>query len=224
MHSNRFPGETPAYRAARDELLQAELDLRRRVEAVAAMRRKLPLGGPVPEDYVFDEEVDGAVRQVRLSELFAPGKDTLVVYSYMYGPAMEKPCPMCTSFLDGLEGNAHHIEQRASLAVVARSPIRRIREFTDARGWRRLRLLSSAGNTFNRDYQAESSDGKQNTIIHVFVKRDGQVRHFYSCELQLLPSEEGQNSRHIDLMWPMWNVLDLTPEGRGASFPRLSYG
>jgi len=229
MHSIRFPGETPAYRAARDELLQAELDLRRRVEQVAELRRRLPMGAVVPEDYAFEEAApgpDGATtREVRLSALFAPGKDTLVVYSYMFGPDMERPCPMCTCFLDGLEGNAAHIEQRVNLAVVAKSPILRVEELARSRGWRRLRLLSSAGTTFNRDYHGEDKDGSQVSIIHVFVKRGDGVHHFYSAELELLPAEAGQNTRHIDLMWPLWNVLDLTPEGRGGDwYPRLSYG
>jgi len=228
MSTVHFPGETPAYRAARDELLQAEIDLRRHVEEVAAKRRRLPLGGPVPEDYVFEEATtpDGAAsRPVRLSELFTPGKDTLVLYSYMFGPAMERPCPMCTSFLDGIEGSAVHIQQRVGLAVVARSPIARVQAFAHERGWRRLRLLSSAGSTFNRDYHAEEKDGSQNTIIHVFVRRDGGVHHSYSSEMEFLPAVEGQNTRHIDLMWPLWNVLDLTPEGRGDDFyPKVSYG
>jgi predicted dithiol-disulfide oxidoreductase (DUF899 family) len=222
----RFPGETPDYRTARDELLEAERELRRHVEAVAAQRRRLPLGGAVPQDYVFEEAAaDGSPRAVKLSELFEPGKDTLVLYSYMFGPAMEQPCPMCTSFLDALEGNAVHIGRRVSLAVAAKSPIARILDFTRARGWKNLRLVSSAGSTFNRDYNAEADRGEQESIIHVFVKRGEAVHHAYSSELEFGPSDEGQNPRHIDLMWPMWNVLDLTPGGRGSDFyPELSYG
>jgi predicted dithiol-disulfide oxidoreductase (DUF899 family) len=224
MHDHHFPGETPTYRAARDELLEAEIDLRRHVERVAALRRRLPLGAAVPQDYVFEEADGAATRQVRLSELFAPGKETLVVYNYMFGPNMESPCPMCTSFLDGIEGNALHIQQRVSLAVVAKSPIARIEGFARSRGWGRLRLLSSAGSTFNRDYYGEDKGGSQKTMLHVFVKRGDGVHHFYSSELALLPGDEGQNPRHIDLMWPLWNVLDLTPEGRGGTwFPSLSY-
>jgi predicted dithiol-disulfide oxidoreductase (DUF899 family) len=230
MHENRFPGETDEYRAARNALLEAERDLRGRVEKVAALRRRLPMGARLPEDYVFEEgegesENVGSSRKVRLSELFAPSKETLVLYSFMYGPDMAKACPMCTCFLDGLHGNATHIMRRVNLAVVAKSPLRRLREFASTRAWKNLRLLSSAGTTFNRDYHGETPDGGQNSIIHVFVKRPDGVHHFYSSELTMLPAEPGQNPRHIDLMWPLWNVLDLTPEGRGTDwFPALSYG
>jgi len=229
MHSNRFPGETPEYRAARDGLLAAERDLRGQIEKVAAMRRALPLGALVPTDYVFDEgpasiDESAPLRTVRMSELFAPGKDTLVLYSYMYGPAVATPCPMCTCFIDALEGNAAHIAQQVNLAVVARSPIARLREFARSRAWWRIRLLSSANSTFNRDYHAESATGEQTSIIHVFTKRPDGVHHFYSSELNMLPAEPGQNHRHIDLMWPLWNVLDLTPEGRGTDwFPKVAY-
>jgi predicted dithiol-disulfide oxidoreductase (DUF899 family) len=142
-----FPNETSDYRAARDRLLQSELDLRRQIESVAAQRRELPPGGEVPEDYVFD----GVEGKVRLSQLFAKG-DTLVAYSFMYGPKMDQPCPMCTSIIDGLQGNAVHIAQRADLVVIASSPLERILAFARGRGWKSLRFLSSAGNSYNRDY------------------------------------------------------------------------
>ena len=151
-HSNRFPGESTRYRTARNRLLTAETDLRRQVERVARMRRKLPLGGPVPEDYVFDE----GSNEVKLSELFRDNLDTLLVYSYMFGPQMKQPCPMCTSFLDSVEGAAAHLSQRANLAVVAKSPISRIRQLAESRGWRRMRLLSAANNNYNRDYHGEA--------------------------------------------------------------------
>jgi predicted dithiol-disulfide oxidoreductase (DUF899 family) len=220
MHSNRFPGETPGYRAARDELLLAERDLRRHVERVAEMRRKLPVGGKVPEDYVFVEDES---RKVKLSELFAPSKDTLVLYGFMFGPEMEEACPMCTSFLDGLNGNAVHIAQRVSLAVVAKSPIARVRAFAKGRGWNNLRMLSWGGSKFGNDYHCEIKGG-QNTILHVFSRRPDGVHHFWSSELNMIPDDPGQNGRHIDLMWPLWNVLDTTPEGRGTDwYPSLSY-
>ncbi|MGO9767006.1 MAG: DUF899 family protein [Myxococcaceae bacterium] len=226
MQAIHFPGESPAYRKARDELLKAERELRSHVEKVAAVRRQLPLGGAVPEDYAFEEaaqDVRSPLRSVRLSELFAPGLDSLVVYSFMFGPEMEHACPMCSSFLDGLDGNARHIAQRVNLAVVAKSPITRIQDFARARPWRNLRLLSSAKNHFNRDYHGDAQDGSQNSIIHTFVRRAGRVHHFYSSEMAFGPSEPGQNQRHIDLMWPLWNVLDLTPEGRGTDwYPKLS--
>lgn len=217
----RFPNETPAYRAARDELLRAESDLRRRTEEVAAMRRRLPLGGPVPEDYAFDA---GDGRTVRLSELFTLPEASLVLYNFMYGPKMAAACPMCTSFLDSLDGSAPHLTQRVNLAVVAKSPIDRIRAHARARGWRHLRLLSSAGNAFNRDYLGESPDESQNPLLHVFVRRGATVHHFYTTELFFVPPEPGQHPRHIDPMWPLWNVLDMTPEGRGDGWhPKLEY-
>jgi predicted dithiol-disulfide oxidoreductase (DUF899 family) len=219
-HSNRFPGESTRYRTARNRLLTAETDLRRQVERVARMRRKLPLGGPVPEDYVFDE----GSNEVKLSELFRDKLDTLLVYSYMFGPQMKQPCPMCTSFLDSVEGAAAHLPQRANLAVVAKSPISRIRQLAESRGWRRMRLLSSANNNYNRDYHGEAPSGGQLPMLNVFVRRKGKIHHFYATELQFMPPDKGQNERHIDMMWPLWNLLDLTPEGRGEGwFPSLTY-
>jgi predicted dithiol-disulfide oxidoreductase (DUF899 family) len=216
MHELRFPGETEAYRRAREALLQAECELRLQMERVAALRRGLPLGGAVPEDYAFQEMTEGGeVVTRRLSELFENGKDTLVLYNLMYGPNMAKACPMCSSFLDGVDGNARHLAQRVNLAVVAKSPIDRIHAYAEARGWQRLRMLSSAKSAFNRDYHGETPEGDQNPMIHVFVRCDGQIHHFWSSELQFLPSEPGQNQRHLDTMWPLWNILDLTPEGRG---------
>lgn len=230
LHDARFPGESAEYRAARDELLQAEIGLRRSLEAVAALRRGLPAGGPVPEDYRFEEGAadlgeNQTVRQVRMSELFRPATASLVIYSFMYGPKMEVPCASCTSILDGLNGAALHIAQRTNLAVVARSPIQRVRAFARGRGWRNLRLLSSADNNYNRDYHAEDAKGAQWPALNVFVRRDGVIRHFWGSELLFVPTDPGQNQRHVDLVWPLWNVLDLLPEGRGKEWqPKLSYG
>jgi predicted dithiol-disulfide oxidoreductase (DUF899 family) len=230
IHSKRFPGESPRYRAARDSLLREEVDLRRSLEKVAALRRGLPAGGLVPEDYEFEEGTADlseaqAVQSVRLSALFRPGWTSLVVYSFMYGPKMEVPCPSCTSILDGLNGAAPHVAQRTNLVVVAKSPIHRIRAFARGRGWRNLRLLSSAGNSYNRDYHAEDEKGAQWPILNVFVKRDGAIHHTWASELLFAPADPGQNQRHVDLIWPLWSLLDFTPEGRGKDWqPKLSYG
>jgi predicted dithiol-disulfide oxidoreductase (DUF899 family) len=214
-----FPNEPKSYRAARKRLLRAEAALRRQVEKVAALRRKLPAGGKVPEDYVFDS-VQGPVR---LSALFERG-DTLVAYSFMYGPKMEKACPMCTAMLDSLDGSAPHIAQRTNLVVIARSPLERILEYARSRGWSRLRLLSSAGNGYNRDYHGESPEGAQLPMLNVFVRRRGAIRHFYGSELLFGKAEPGQHPRHVDMIWPLWNVLDYTPEGRGKDwYPALEY-
>jgi predicted dithiol-disulfide oxidoreductase (DUF899 family) len=222
MHDIRFPNESPQYRAARDRLLAAEMALRRQIEAVAAERRALPPGGRVAEDYVF-EEGDGG-RRVKMSELFGD-KSVLLLYSYMYGPAMAAPCPSCTSILDGLNGQVRHIEQRAAVAAVARSPIARLRAVAQQRGWRRLRLLSSSGNSYHRDYHGEDAEGNQRPILNAFVRAaDGSIRHAYATELMFAPTEPDQNSRHVDAIWPLWGMLDFSPDGRGPDTrPKLSY-
>jgi predicted dithiol-disulfide oxidoreductase (DUF899 family) len=217
-----FPGETPEYRAARDELLEAEMQLRDQTEAVAAMRRAMPLGGIVEQDYAFAR--DGGA--VGLTELFGD-HDTLVLYSFMFPRALDDdgPCPSCTSMLDSLDGAARHLTQRLALAVVAKAPLPRVRAFARERGWRHLPLLSSAGNDYNRDYRAENADGSQNPILNVFTRRDGEIRHFWSSELYAAPRGTGQGPRHVDFIWPIWSVLDTTPEGRGSEWdPGLEYG
>jgi len=230
LHAKRFPGESAAYRAARDELLAAEIALRRNVEEVAAMRRALPEGGEVPHDYVFDEgaanpdDADQA-RQVRLSELFTRPEASLVVYSFMYGPNMAKACPSCTSILDSLDRTAPHARQRVNLVVVAKSPLARIRAHARDRGWRNLRLLSSANNTYNRDYHGEDEQGSQLPALNVFTSSAGYIRHAYCTELLFAPSDPGQDARHVDMIWPLWNLFDFTREGRGTDWhPRLDYG
>jgi predicted dithiol-disulfide oxidoreductase (DUF899 family) len=159
---------------------------------------------------------------VRLSELFGP-HDTLVAYCYMYGPNMDEPCPSCTSMLDALDGDVAPILQNVSLAVVARSPIQRILGFARQRGWRNLRLLSSANNSFHPDYFGETPEGSQRPMMNIFSRKSGTVRHTWGSELAYAPRDPGQDARHIDLIWPLWGVLDLTPEGRGDFNARLRY-
>ena len=222
LHPVRFPGESDAYRAARDRLLEREIELRRALEAVAALRRELPLGGRVKEDYVFEEVNGAAVRSIRLSELFERGKRSLIVYSYMYGPAAEQPCPMCTCFLDGVNAYAPHLTQRVNLVVVAKSPPQPLRSWASRRGWDRLRLLSSASNRYNTDYAAETPDGQQLPACNVFTSTDAGIFHFWSAEMLYVPTPG--HTRHVDLLWPIWNFFDLTPEGRGTDWlPKLSY-
>lgn len=223
LHAIRHPNEPAAYRAARETLLEAEVELRRKVEAVAALRRGLPLGGEVPEDFEFIEAAGETARPVRLSELFGD-KPTLIAYSFMYGPAMAEACPMCTAMLDSLDGAARHAAQRVALVVIAKSPIEQLRAFARARGWRHLRLVSSAANRYNHDYRGESAEGQQRPALNVFVRRDGRIHHWWQSELMHVASEPGQHPRHVDMIWPLWNLLDLTPEGRGADwYPRLDY-
>lgn len=240
--SMRFPGESEEYRAARNRLLEAEIELRRSIEEVAAQRRALPPGGEVTEDYVFDQATPGGGK-VRMSELFAPGKGSLVIYSFMFPraslderrpppggetarlPLAETPCASCTSILDSLDRAAPHLAQRINLAVVAKSAPDRIRAYANERDWRNLRLLSSASNTYNRDYLGEAEDGEQMPILNVFARDGDAIRHFWASELMRADAEPDQEPRHVDLIWPLWNVLDLVPEGRGddPDFPHLTY-
>jgi predicted dithiol-disulfide oxidoreductase (DUF899 family) len=216
----RFPGEDASYRDARDKLLEAEIQLRKQLESVAALRRELPVGGRIPQDYVFDEDKG----QVRLSQLFKPDQPSLIIYNFMFGPAMSQACTSCTSILDGLNGTAPHVMDRVAFVVVAKSPMPRIREFAHERGWTNLRLLSSASNSYNRDYHGELEDGSQMPMLNVFTKQDGAIHHFCGTELLQAPKEQGQDGRHVDLIWPLWNLFDLTPEGRGKQwYPKLKY-
>ena len=238
-----YPGESAEYRAARDALLAKEIELRRLTEAVAVARRELPPGGEVPEDYVFQGEgPDGKAVDVRLSELFAPGKDSLAIYSFMFprdpeddrpGPARETetaklplaegPCPSCVGLLDQLDGMVEHAGQVMNFAVVAKSPLDRLQTWKRERGWRRLRLLSSAGNSYNPDYLAETPEGAQRPMLNVF-HRDGEtIRHFWGSEVFYGPWDPGQDPRHVGTLEPLWNLFDLTPEGRPEWDEQLTY-
>ena len=214
-----FPGESARYRIARNKLLKHEIALRRNAEAVADERRKLPLGGALKEQYVFD----GADGPVRFSDLFTAGKDTLLVYNFMFGPKMQAACPYCSSILDGLDRAALHIGQRVNLAIVAKSPLTRILPFARERGWQHLRLLSSAANSYNRDYYGESETGDQWPMMNVFVLRNGAIHHTWGSEVFFAPPDRGQDPRHVDLLWPIWQLMDLTPSGRAGLGLKLTY-
>ncbi|MCI2417351.1 DUF899 family protein [Saccharopolyspora sp. K220] len=238
-----FPGESPEYRAARDRLLAQEVELRRAMESVAAARRQLPPGGLVPEDYVFQGAgPDGAPQDVRLSELFGAGKDSLAIYSMMFpryptddrpGAStgttaelrlVEAPCPSCTAFLDQLDGAAEHLGQRVNFAVVANAPLPRLLAFAAERGWRRLRLLSARENNYNRDYLAETEEGYSLPMLNVFHREGDEIRHFWASEMFYAPSDPGQDPRHNGTLEPLWNMHDLTPEGRPENWhEQLSY-
>ena len=238
-----FPNESPAYRAARDRLLAQEVELRRNMEALAAARRALPPGGEVPQDYVFQGlRPDGMPGEVRLSELFAPGKDSLVVYHMMFPrhptdtrpgpsegataqlPLVEGPCPSCTAILDQLDGAALHVEPRVNMVVVAKTALPRLLAFAEERGWRYLRLLSTAGNSFNRDYGAETEDGCQQPMLNVFHREGDVIRHFWGSEMLYAPMDPGQDPRHVGTIEPVWNIFDLVPEGRGGAWEeQLAY-
>jgi predicted dithiol-disulfide oxidoreductase (DUF899 family) len=228
-----FPGESAEYRAARNRLLDQEIELRRAMEAVAEARRALPPGGVVPEDYVFQAYgPDGAPSQVRLSELFAPGEDSLLVYSMMFpraaddhspGPAggqtallplAEGPCPSCTALLDQLDGAVEHLSQHVNFVVAAKARLDRVLTFGAERGWKRLRLLSSEGSTYNRDYLAETADGAQQPMLNAFHRDGEKIRHFWGSELFYAPVDPGEEPRHVGTIEPLWNLFDFTREGR----------
>jgi predicted dithiol-disulfide oxidoreductase (DUF899 family) len=220
-----WPNQSEEYGRARDELLQAEIDLRRREEAVAAQRRTLPLGGEVTGDYVFDSPSG----PVTFAELFANGKDTLYLYNFMFIPGeqglpLEVACPSCTSIIDGMDGAFRHLLDRVDVAIVAKAPIAQFAAWGKERGWRFSPLYSSSRTTFNRDYNAESDEAGQLPIAHVFTYSDGRIHHRSSSELFAAPPDAGQHPRHVDYMWPIWKVLDVTPDGRGTDWhPRYGY-
>jgi predicted dithiol-disulfide oxidoreductase (DUF899 family) len=241
--SIRFPGESADYRAARDRLLEQEIELRRAMEAVAAARRELPPGGVVPADYAFEAAgADGAPTVVRLSQLFTPNRDSLLIYNFMFprgyrgerpGPASgetallpleEGPCPSCVALLDQLDDAAEHAGEHINLAVVAKAPLPRLLTFAEERGWRHLRLLSSADNTYNRDYLGESADGSQIPMLNVFHRDGDVIRHFWGAELTYAPMDPGQDHRSVGTLEPLWNLFDLTREGRPIDWDeQLSY-
>lgn len=221
-HEREYPGESKEYRQARDELLQAEIELREKLEAVAAQRRTLPLGGKVPEDYVFEEvHYDSdEVNEVRLSELFDKGKDALIVYGFMYGPDWDSPCPSCTSITDS--ANVPQIRAGTNLVFVAKAAADKLRALARDRGWNHIRYLSSGKNSFNTDYFTEykGNVGDHHPVVNVFVRRNGAIHHFWGSELFFVPAQ-GMHPRQSDLIWPLWNYFDLTPEGRGDFWPTL---
>ena len=215
----RFPNESAEYRAARDALLAEEIELRRHIERVAEQRRKLPPGGEVKKTYSFV----GEKGSVSFAGLFGD-KNTLVVYNYMYGPQREQPCPMCTSLLSAWDGEAPDIQQRVAFAVIARSPIERLVTFKRQRGWHHLPLYSDTSGEFSRDYHAITKDGGDDAAFHVFTRRDGTIRHFWSGEMGFASADPGQDPRGAPDLMPIWTILDATPEGRGKDwYPKLSY-
>jgi predicted dithiol-disulfide oxidoreductase (DUF899 family) len=213
----RFPNESDEYRRARDALLAEEIELRRHIERVAEQRRQLPPGGEVTKDYRFVGE-DGPVS---FADLFGD-KQTLVVYSYMYGPKRQRPCPMCTSLMSAWDGEAPDVEQRIAFAMVARSPIERLMAFKKERGWKNLQLYSDTSGDYTRDYvSAEDADVP---AFNVFTRKDGTIRHFWSAEMGPETADPGQDPRGAPDLMPLWTILDATPEGRGTDwYPKLEY-
>jgi predicted dithiol-disulfide oxidoreductase (DUF899 family) len=233
-----LPNESDEYRRARRNLLAKEIELKRAMEAVSAARRELPPGGLVPEDYVFAGlSPEGKAAKVKLSELFAPGKDSLITYSFMFprypkdnrpGPTKgatarlkreEGPCPSCTGFLDALDGATQHVEAAGfNFVVIAKAPIERLITFAKDRQWHGLRLLSTAGNNFTRDYHAQTPGGHQMPMITVFHRTSDGIRHFWSSEMFYAESDPGQDPRHTGTIEPVWNLFDLTRDGRPSEW------
>jgi len=228
VRHTRLKNESDAYLAKREELRLAEIESMKLRERVAALRRQLPQGAVV-EDYTFTEgpaELDAGdtpLRTVRLSGLFSAPDRALVIYHFMYGKRQTKPCPMCTLWIDGFNGVAHHLAQNVDLAIVAAADPPALRAHARKRGWNKLRLLSAAeGNTFKYDLGSEDRAGNQDSTVSVFTRDpDGTLRHFYSAH----PHMAGDiKERGIDLLNPAYNVLDLTPHGRGDWYASLHYG
>ncbi|MCX5567830.1 DUF899 family protein [Kaistia nematophila] len=216
-NDHRVRNESDAYRRARQALLAEEIELRRQIERVAALRRDLPPGGIVDRDYRFD----GELGPVDFAGLFGD-KQTLVVYSYMYGPQRKRPCPMCTSLMSAWDGEAQDVEQRVALAMIARSPIERLWAFKQERGWKGLKLYSDISGDYTRDY-VDPADG-DSPGLNVFTRRDGTIRHFWAGEMGFETADPGQDPRGAPDLMPLWNILDMTPEGRGTDwYPSLEY-
>ena len=215
----RIKNESSEYRAARTALLAEEIKLRRQLEKVTQMRRALPPGGLVDGEYRFQ----GEAGETSLEGLFGD-KPTLLVYSYMFGPERERPCPMCTANLGPLDQNARDLEQHIALAVVARSPLEKLLAVKQERGWRALKLYTDLTGDYSRDYQGLEPDGSESGVMNVFTRRDGVLRHFWMGEITPDAADPGQDPRDQPELAPLWNVLDLTPEGRRADwYPKLRY-
>ena len=217
--SKPYPNDSADYRAARTALLAEEIELRRHIERVAGQRRALPPGGEIAQDYSLR---DAQGRTIRFSDLFGT-RETLVTYFWMYGPERERPCPMCTAFLGALDIPARDLMQRVALAVIGRSPVERQLAFARERGWRNLQFFAIVGDDFPRDYRGLAPDGSEWPAFDVWVKTDGVVRHFWGSELGET-SDPGEDPRGAPDPTPLWNILDLTPAGRGKDwYPSLDY-
>ena len=219
--------EPAEYLVKHEELRLAEIELMRQREQVAELRRHLPKGAAI-QDYVFEEGPrdlgagDAPVRTTRFSELFTKPNRSLIIYHLMYGKRQTKPCPMCTAWLDGANGIAHHLAQNLDFAAVAAADLPALRAHARARGWDKLRLLSAAKSTFKYDLGSEDREGHQDSTISVFARdADSTVRHFYSAHPRMAPDVK---ERGIDLLTPIWHFMDLTPQGRGSWYASLDYG
>jgi len=220
LKRKHYPGESESYSRARAALLAEEIEFRRHMTRLAEQRQSLPAGPVVEKNYRFRDE-NGS--EVGLSDLFG-AHDTLITYFWMYGPERERPCPMCTSFLGSLDIPVRDISQRVAVAVIGRSPVERQLAFARERGWQNLKFYATVGDDFARDYRGLAPDGNEWPALDVWVRHDGRVRHFWGSELGGT-ADPGQDPRGAPDPTPLWNILDLTPQGRGSDwYPKLAYG
>ena len=219
LASSPYPNDSADYRAARTALLAEEIELRRHIERVAAQRRALPPGGTA-RDYQF-QDASGAT--VPLTALFG-AHDSLITYFWMFGPQRERPCPMCTAFLGALDAPSVDLSQRVAFAVIGRSPVARQQAFARERGWRHLRFFATVGDHFARDYRGLAANGDESAALDVWTRRGEMVEHFWGAEMSGATADPGQDPRGAVDPTPLWNLLDLTPGGRGTDwYPKLSY-
>ncbi|HEV2701881.1 MAG TPA: DUF899 family protein [Steroidobacteraceae bacterium] len=215
-----FPGESREYAAARQALLSEEIELRRHLARVATQRRALPPGPPIEKNYRF---IDSAATEKGLPDLFGE-HDTLVTYFWMYGPQRARPCPMCTNLLGPLNANAADIKQRAALMILGRSPVERQQAFANERGWTFLDFVQTLGDDYARDLGVLTPEGLEYPALVVYRREASQVRMFWAAEMSDEMADPGQDPRGAPDLAPLWNILDLTPEGRDPHwYPKLSY-
>jgi predicted dithiol-disulfide oxidoreductase (DUF899 family) len=227
FRQTNLTSESSEYLARREELRLAEIELMRQRERVAGLRRNFPEGAAV-QDYPFEEGPrdlnagDAPARSVRLSELFTKPNRSVVIYHFMFGKKQTKACPMCTAWIDGANGVAHHLAQNLDFAVVAAADLPTLRAYARERGWDKLRLLSAGNNTFKYDLGSEDREGGQDSTVSVFTRNaKGNPRHVYTAHPRMAPDIQ---ERGIDLLTPIWHFMDLTPQGRGSWYASLTYG
>ncbi len=226
MRNTRLTNESPDYLARREELRLAEIELMKQRERVADLRRRLPEGAVV-KDYVFQEGPadlragDMPIRTVTLSQLFSQPDRALIVYHFMFGKKQTTACPMCTLWIDGFNGVAQHLAQNADFVIAAAADPPTLRDHARSRGWNNLRLLSCGTSSFKYDLGSEDEDGNQESTLSVFTRdQHGTVCHFYTAHPQMA---DDIHQRGLDLLNPVYNMLDLTRQGRDDWYAELAY-
>ena len=213
-------GESADYARAREALLAEEIEVRRHVGRLARQRRALPPGPVIERDYRFR---DANGDEQGLADLFGEHA-TLVTYFWMYGPDRARPCPMCTNLLGGVNGNAADIRQRAAFKVLGRSSVERQIAFALERGWRDLEFVQTVGDDYARDWGLLDDKGWEYPGLAVYRKDGDRIRLFYEAGMPMDAADPGEDPRGAVDIAPLWNILDMTPEGRGADwYPKLAY-